>query len=357
MTSSPGRIVRSVDSRPDPRLIFRPEHDEFAFVRDHRNLFDVVLVPERYAAPYPERHRLHGQNHLRLVEAATEGEGELWWDPDTPGLRSRTAARLPKAHRLRTTAAASNGTIPLDLESLKNKRRRDALCDACLEVQSASAVLAPPYFDFLSTDDLAFQLNLELVRRAVQVAGDQIPTAFLQVTAQRLRNGTLADSAAHYHATGVRRVLFKVRGLDAPTASRDDLRAYLDAIESFTTRGFEVFADCVGRLGPVLVAGGADGFSTGTRFFQKVPAQLLSLGGGGGGQPIGRRAPGGWSEEPRSESETAADARVSNIEVLRQHMLLAARDPDALIASLRRDGSIYAAGWAAELAERRRRAA
>jgi hypothetical protein len=349
--------VRSVDSPHDPKLIFRPEHDEFAFVRDHRDLFDAALVPERYAAPYPRRHHLHGQDHERLIKAATEDGGTLWWDPDTPGLRSRTSARLPETHRLRTTAAASNGGIPFDLQGLQDKARRESFCDACLEVQSASAILAPPYFDFLSTEDPSFRLNLELVRRAVQVAGDQIPTAFVQVTAQRLRNGTLSNSAAHYQATGVRRVLLKIRGLDAPTAGRDDLRAYLDAIDSFTARGVEVFADCVGPLGPVLVAGGADGFSTGTRFFQTVAGPLLSLGGGGGGQPIGSRAPGGWSEEPRSESETAADARVSNLQVLRQHMLLAASDPDALIASLRRDGSIYAAGWAAELAERRRRAA
>jgi hypothetical protein len=346
-----------VDFPREPKLILRPEHDEWAFVQKHGALFDVVLVPERYAAPFPKRHRLSGQDHERLVRAAKEDGGTLWRDPDTAGLRSLTIARLPRTARLLRTPASLSTGLPLDLQSLRDAGQRNALCDACLQAQSASEILAPPYFDFASTQDPWFQLNLQLVRRAVEAAGDQVPTAFLQVTANRLRRGTLVEAAPSYEATGVTRAVFRVRGLDAPRAAREDLRAYLEAIDSFEARGIEVFADCTGRLGPVLVAGGAHGFSTGTRFFQKVAAQLLSVGGGGGGQPLARQSPGGWSEVPRDESETAADTRVSNLTALREHMLLAARDPDALIESLRRDGSSYAAGWAAELAARRRRAA
>jgi hypothetical protein len=357
LPSSPRPRVRHVESALEPRLILRPEHDECDFVRQHQDLFDIVLVPERYAAPYPEKHHLSGLDHDRLVGAVKESGGILWRDPDTPGLRSRSVSRLPPTARLRRAPAFPSAGLPLDLQSLRDAGRRNAFCDICLQAQSGSEALIPPYFDFADTQDPWFQLNLQFVRRAVEAAGEQVPTAFVQVTANRLRRGMLAEAAPSYGATGVTRAALRIRGLDAPRAAREDVRAYFDAIASFEASNIEVFADCTGRLGPVLVGGRARGFSTGTRFFQKVPGQLLSVGGGGGGQPLSRPSPGGWSDVPRDESETAAEARVLNLTTLREHMLLAARDPEALVESLRGDGSRYAAGWAAELSERLRRAA
>jgi hypothetical protein len=87
-----------------------------------------------------------------------------------------------------------------------------------------------------------------------------------------------------------------------------------------------------------------------------VPAALLSVGGGGGGVPIGIQEPGTWDEQPRGQDVDPFDARVASLESLRALTILAAQDPLNLIESLRRGGQ-YPAIWAGVLAERRRRAA
>jgi len=130
----------------------------------------------------------------------------------------------------------------------------------------------------------------------------------------------------------------------------------LNAVQAFEQRGIDAFPDCVGRLGPVFVAEGAHGYVTGTRFFRSVPATLLSVGGGGGGIPIGVQDAGAWEERSREPGMDAFAARVASLQSLRELTLLAARDPDALIASLR-EGGRYPAIWAGVLAQRRRRAA
>jgi hypothetical protein len=233
---------------------------------------------------------------------------------------------------------------------------RDRAVDLVLEGQSNSATLIPPYFDVDRRDGAAFQLNLQMLRRAVAVAGDETPTAVLQATCNRLMVGLMEVVAGDYARVGVQRVLLRVRGFESQTADRDELIAYLKVVDAFEQRGVEAIPDCVGRIGPVFVAAGARGFSTGTRFFKKVPGTLLSVGGGGGGRPIGVQASGSWEERPREPDVDAFEARVASLQSLREHMILAASNPDALIESLRRGGQ-YPAIWAGVLAERRRRAA
>jgi len=233
---------------------------------------------------------------------------------------------------------------------------RDLAVDLVLEGQSGSATRIPPYFDVDRRDGAALQLNLQMLRRTVSAVGDEVPTAVLQVTRHRLMAGLVEVVADDYARAGLRRVLLRVRGFESRNAERDELVAYLDAVDAFEQRGVEAIPDCVGRLGPVFVAEGAHGFTTGTRFFRTVPGTLLSVGGGGGGTPIGVQDSGTWEERPREEDLDAFDARVASLQSLRELTTLAARDPKALIDSLR-EGGQYPAIWAGVLAERQRRAA
>jgi hypothetical protein len=341
---------------PDIRFVVRAEYDEWRLLEEHPELYDAVLIKSAYLAPYHEEHPHRGRDPRRLARAVPHGR-ELWYDPDTAGLFSRTSAKLPEISRICSTPLAHELGLPIDLSVLASSSQlRDRAVDLSLEDQVGSATLIPPYADVDSPDGTALRLNLAMLRRAVAVAGDEVVTAVIQMTRYRLLSGLLADVASAYAATGVRRVLIRVRGLKSEAAERDELIAYLDAVEAHCEHELETFPDCVGLLGPVFVAEHASGFTTGTQFFQSVPEALLSVGGGGGGKPIGVRDPGTWETHPREAGVNAFDARVAGLSTLREHALLAARDPDALIASLRSAGG-YPAIWAGVLAERHRRAA
>lgn len=341
---------------PQPRLVLRPEYDEWRLVEAHPDLYDAVLVKDAYAAPYHEDHPHHGRDAERLTKAVPV-DRELWRDPDTAGLVSRSSSRLGGSARLRATPLARQFKLPLDLAMLAGMPElRDLAVDLSLENQSGSATSIPPYFDIDRRDGVALRLNLQMLRRTIAVAGDEVPTAVIQMTRHRLMTGLLAAVAHDYAPTGVQRVVLRVRGFAAQKAERGELVAYLDAIQAFERRGLEALPDCVGRLGPVFIAERASGFTTGTRFFRSVPGTLLSVGGGGGGVPIGVQEAGTWEERSREPTADAFDARVASLRSLRELTLLAAREPDALIASLR-NGGRYPAIWAGVLAERRRRAA
>jgi hypothetical protein len=338
-------------------LILRPEHDEWDFVVSRRALIDAVLVIETYAAPYPDGHSMAGKQHERLVHAIHAARCPLWRDPDTAGLCSRSVARLPITSRRLQTPVARNFPLPLDPRRLVTGRRWRLLTDISLEAQAGCEAAVAPYLDFDALADPRLQLNLQMARRTATSVAEQVPMAVLQVTRHALLSGLLWKAASHYAAAGVRRVLLRVRGLNAPRATRAELSAYLDAVEAFRRRDIAAIPDCVGILGPVLVAGKAAGFTTGTRFFNRVPAALLSVGGGGGGKPIEHQPMGSWKSSVRPATMEAADARMANFQNLRTLMELGANDPDALIESLRREGTSYSRAWAAELAVRRRRTA
>jgi hypothetical protein len=346
-----------MDVRGEPKLVLRPEHDEWGLVRRYPALVDAALVPDRYAAPYPPGHSAYGKDHQRLDRAVTESRIELWRDPDTSGLVSKTINRISPEARLRLIPAGRYVRLPIDVRDLRNGFRRNLFTDACLEGQVGSKTLAAPYFDFRAVDDPRLRLNLEMARRVALHADDQVPTVFVQMTRNRMLAGLGAAVAPLYAATGVRRAIVRVRGWFPQQATADELTAFLDMADAFDQRGLEVIADCVGRLGPVLVAECTRGFSTGTRFFRSVPAALLSPGGGGGGIPLGQQIAGTWSERPREPRATPAQVRVENLRTLRELSLLASRDPWALIASLRADPSPYSRTWAHVLDVRRQRSA
>ncbi len=338
------------------KLVLRPEHDEWDLIEQHPQLLDAVLLPESYVAPYPPGHMLEGREPTRLLDAARASGSDLWRDPETSGLCSRTILRLSATRRLRETPLAREFQMPLDLSILADPEARRHAVELVLATQAGGEMLVGPYFDFDRRDSPTHRLNLQMARETVLVAEEQVPGTFVQVTHHRLLRGLLAEVAADYETVGVRRVVIRVRGLKSELADAQELTAYLDAIDAFTSRGIQAFADCAGKLGPVLVAAGAEGFSTGTRFFRCVPGAILSAGGGGGGASIASQPGGAWSEVPREPEQTARETRVSNLLTLREHTELAVRDPNALIASLRADGGAQPAIWASVLAERRRRA-
>ena len=340
----------------EPKLVLRPEYDEWRLLEEHPALYDAVVVKDAYTTPYHKDHPHHGRDAGRL-RAAVPSNREFWCDPDTAGFVSRSSIHLAPTARLRGTPLARDFGLPLDLALFaEDSESRDLAVDLVLEHQSGSATRTPPYFDVDRRDGVALQLNLQMLRRTVSAAGDEVPMAILQMTRHRLMAGLADAVAGDYARAGLRRVLLRIRGFEAQSAQRDELVAYLDAVDAFEQRGVEVFPDCVGRLGPVFVAAGAHGFTTGTRFFRTVPAVLLSVGGGGGGAPIGVQDAGTWEDRPREEGIDAFGARVASLQSLRELTTLAAQDPGKLIASLRQGGQ-YPAVWAGVLAERRRRAA
>ena len=315
-----------------------------------------MLVPESYVAPYPATHMLAGHDPRKLLDAASAAGRDLWRDPETPGLCSRTILQLSGAKRLHETPLARAFAMPLDLSILADPEARRQALELVLATQAGSEMLVGPYFNFDRRDSVEFRLNLQMARETVLAAEEQVPGAFVQVTRHRLLTGLLAEVAADFKTIGVRRVIMRVRGLKSELASASELTSILDAVEAFASRGIEAIVDCAGKLGPVLVAAGAEGFSTGTRFFKGIAATTLSTGGGGGGVSLAAQPAGTWSEVPRESEQTAHDTRVSNLLTLREHTELAVRDPDALIASLRTDGGAQPAVWASVLAGRRRRA-
>jgi hypothetical protein len=336
--------------------VLRPEYDEWRLLEEHPELYDAVIVKSAYTTPYHEDHPHHGRDAGRL-RAAVPANRQFWCDPDTAGLASRSSIRLAPTSRLRGTPLAREFGLPLDLAMLaEDPESRDLAVDLVLEAQSGSATRTPPYFDVDRRDGTALQLNLQMLRRTVAAIGDEVPMAVLQITRHRLMTGLVDAVAGDYARAGLRRVLLRVRGFESQSAQRDELIAYLDAVDAFEQRGVEAIPDCVGRLGPLFVAVGAHGFTTGTRFFRNVPGVLLSVGGGGGGAPIGVQDSGAWEERPREEGVEAFDARVASLRSLRELTTLAAQEPEELIASLRKGGQ-YPAVWAGVLAERRRRAA
>jgi hypothetical protein len=337
-----------------PQLVLRPQHDEFHLLAEHPELYEAALLKDSYLAPYSEDDRRKGEDPERLARAVAP-DREVWRDPDTAGLVSRTSARLPIGSRRREMPIVRQFGLPLDLRILARGSWKLAV-DLTLEAQAGAATRTPPYFDFGSRRSTALQLNLAMVRRTVAAVGDEVPTAVIQVSRHRLMTGLLAAVAGDYATTGAQRALLRVRGFDAERASREELTAYLDAAAAYRRRGIEVLPDCVGLLGPVFVADGAAGFATGTRFFRRVPGVLLSMPGGGGGEAIRELDPDTWEERPRDVNVQASDARLGFLRTLHASSALAATEPDEFIEALLGRGG-YPAIWAGVLADRKRRAA
>ena len=331
----------------------------------------------KHLAPYPPGHQSFGQSPDRLAQAVIDAHRALVVDPATPELLSQGVVSYATAQRARATGAARSVPLPLTASALRDPNVRDGFVDATMQDQRLARAVAPPYLEPRARDDQRHRINLQMLRRVLQAAGTQAPIAFIQVTRARLVSGLLVDLARDYAATGVSRVFLRVRGF-GEHADLGAFRAYLDAVDAFTRHDLEVVADCVGRLGPLLVHAGALGFSTGTMFFRSVPKPLLSPGGSGGGPPLSVESPTQWHELARDSAEAAAMAPcpvpgcpvgrfpAPALDDLREHRLhtlerLAQRaltqDTSELARSLRSSGETHMAAFADALLERQRRAA
>ncbi|WP_445151373.1 hypothetical protein [Baekduia sp. Peel2402] len=358
-------------------MYVRPEHDQWSFVEARSRAYDGAIVAAKHLAPYPPGHQSFGKPADRLARAVLAAQRTLVVDPGTPQLSSRAVTRYASAARLRATGGAGVVSLPATPATVVNTVIRDRFVDAVMDDQRLASEVAPPYFEPRSRQDAAHRRNMQMLRRVISVQGVQRPVAFLQVTRARLIAGLVTELARDYAATGVERVYLRVRG-GGEQADAAGMRAWLAAVDAFMTLGVELFPDCVGRLGPVLVHAGAAGFSTGTMFFRSAPQALLSRDGGGGGQAVSVESHRGWREVERESAEAAAlgpcpmpscpvgRAADPSLDDLREHRLhtldrlareAVVQDTTTLIRSLRASAQPRAGVWADVLAERARRIA
>jgi hypothetical protein len=357
------------------QIFLRVEHDQLELIRScpRPRPFGAAIVYARYLAPYPVGHPRDGQTKTELVDAMRAAGISYVIDPGTPALTKLDIATVKEGARLRQSPMVASIDLPLRVDDLSG-RRLEHFTDDTLGIQTGADALAAPYLEYKRHGPKVREVNLAMLRRCVASAAGQTPVAFIQITVAALLNGLLPRLAADYAQTGVQRVFVRIRGLDAEAASAREVSAYLDAIAAFTAVGVELIPDCVGRLGPPLVAGGAVSFSTGAVYFRKVPLRLLNKSGGGGVE-VYYEVAGGFHSIARGARHTAPrcfvvncpaatpnasldDLRVHNLHVLREESRLAAANGSALYAErLINSGQLEAAVWGEVLLERAQRAA
>lgn len=357
------------------QIYLRARHDDLELVScPSPRPFGAAIFYARYVAPYPPDHRRAGQTTTELVDALRAAKVSYVIDPGTPALTKRDMATVKEGGRLRQSPMVAAIDLPLRADDLRNRRRRERFVDDTMTMQAGAAAVAPPYLEYKRRGPDVGRVNVAMVRRCVASAAGQLPVAFIQVTVAALLDRVLKRLAPAYSATGVTRVFVRVRGLDAEEASAREFSDYLDAIAAFNEVGVELVPDCVGRLGPPLVAGGAPSFSTGPVHFRKVPRALLNKSGGGGVEVFYEIA-GGFHSVARSARNAAPhcfvahcvaaapdasleDLRLHNLHVLREESRLAAVNGGAWYAArLIASGQAEAVVWGEVLRERAQRVA
>jgi hypothetical protein len=280
---------------PRSYVYFRAEHNEADLARAavRARVIAVGIIRSKYLAPFPEGDDRAGQDHEQLATAFRNVEAPYVVDPDTPALCASGLREDEVERRLRLTDAAQAVQLPLRLSMLRDDERRLDFVNVNIDMQAGAAGVIAPYLEAHRECDPRLAVNLDMLRETITAVSDGRPViAVLQTTAHRLRTGFVNDVAALYAATGVKRVLVRVRKFDPEEATASELAAYLGTIASFSAHNIGVIPDCVGRLGPVLVAGGAHAFGTGSRFFRKVAESPINTGGGGGGGDLEYEVPG-----------------------------------------------------------------
>jgi hypothetical protein len=360
---------------PRGRFYLRCESDEWDFIRalNAPRPFDAAVISDRYLADYPEGHARHGQPRDRLIAALT-AQGSHWSvDPDTARLEqaSSSARQRPRAGNRPLARALS---LPLSAERLGTQEAVDSLVEAGSVHQHGSRAFVAPYLEVAGPADPRFAVNLRLLERASQLAGDRTLVAYLQVLRGDLMGGGATAVAAALARAGAEVIFIRARRFEAEQASTDELLAYATVIDAATRAGARVVADCVGRLGPALIATGADGFTSNARSFRKVSDDLHPAGGGGAGELLwelpgattGMALAGGSSPvrcdlggcpAPTGPSENHAAVRVHDLHEFQRLARLAAAEGLGYAAHLAQSPSPVARGWAQALAELARRAA
>jgi hypothetical protein len=360
---------------PRGRFYLRCESDEWDFIRALKEPrpFDAAVISDRYLADYPEGHARHGQARDRLIGALV-AQGSHWSiDPDTARLEQASSSTRQRP-RAANRPLAQALPLPLSAERLATRDAVDALVEAGSVHQHGSRAFVAPYLEVTGPADPRFATNLRLLERAGQLAGDRTLIAYLQVLRGDLIGGGASAAAFALARAGAEVIFIRVRRFEAEQATSEELLAYATTIDAATRAGARVVADCVGRLGPALIASGADGFASNARSFRKVSDDLHPAGGGGGGELLwevpgastGIALSGGTSPvrceldrcpAPSGPSENHAAVRAHDLHEFQRLARLAAAEGLAYAARLAQSASPVARGWAQALAELARRAA
>jgi hypothetical protein len=355
------------------RFYLRCESAEWDFIRslDAPLPFDAAIVSDRYLAAYPEGHARYGEERDQLIQAL-DAQGVPWSvDPDTARLEQAKSAQR-QSPRAAARPLARAVALPLTADRLADREQIDALVEAAAVHQLASAAFAAPYLEIDGVDDPRFAVNLRLLRGSRELAGDRALIAYLQVLASRMLDGSASEAARRLAGAGAEVIVVRVRRFEAEQASEAAVVAYAGILMGGERAGARMVGDCVGRLGPVLVAAGADGFATNARYFRKLPDDLHPAGSGGGAGELVWELPTGATmaghdgsavrcavpdcPAPTPDADNAA-IRVHNLHQFHLAARQAAAEGLAYAQRLAGHASPVVRGWARALQSLERRAA
>lgn len=354
-------------------LFLRVEHGEWDFVAslDHEATvpFDAAIISDRYLAPYPDGHRRHGEAPDRLVDELEDLHVPWVLDPDTARLGHHL---IEQRWRPRAANSAIARAVPLPLSPRLSlpSGEAEALVDAAAGVQLRSRMFASPYLEVSGVADPRFETNLRLLELSRERAGDRAVVAYLQTMSRYMHDGSAAAAGVALASAGADVVVVRIRRFSPEAATAENLAAYAALVAAIEATDAVMVADAVGRLGPVLVACGADAFSSGAFHFRSVPDDLCPSGGGGNLVPLSWEIPGrlasaprghtaavapGWvrCSYPKCPAPTGAESEVAvrthNLHELKTQARLAAAEGFAYAARLRAAGAGYPAEWASVL--------
>jgi hypothetical protein len=355
------------------RFYLRAESDEWEFVRSLQPPlpFDAAVISDRYLPPYPEGHSRHGEEPDLLVQSF-EQQGVPWSvDPDTARLAQAKSSER-QSPRAANRPLARAVPLPLTPDRFTDDSQIAALAEAAAVHQLRSPAFAAPYLEANGSDDPRFEVNLRLLAHSRQLAGDRVVVAYLQVLRSTLLSGAGGVLAQRLAQAGAEVIFVRVRRFEPESATPEEVVAYADLVGAGVRGGARVVADCVGRLGPVTVAVGADGFASNAWRFRKVPDDLHPTGGGGGAGELVWEAPRGGFAPPSTGSAvrclvpecpapsglgTNAEVRLHNLHEFQRAAREAAADGLGYATRLAGSDSAVVRGWATALQSLMRRAA
>jgi hypothetical protein len=338
--------------------------------------FDGVIVKATHIAPYPPSDGRHGEDHELLIKTLDSADLPWTLDPATAPHVHVSAGQWTSA-RARECPLSDSLPLPWDPRVLLERGGAVELVERAEYLQRNARALAAPYLEVSPHADPVLAANRTMIEMSSELAGERRSVAYLQVLRSNLRNGFALGVARDYIEAGAETVMIRVRRLDP--LNLEDLLPYFDLIEAIESMGARAVPDCVGYLGPVLLAAGAEGFTSGARFFQKVPDRLLAPEPEeGGGARLPYAVPGEMrsvdakqigAQRPCAVPGCRSDGGLAKAAVLREHAIhefrsladVAAAQGLGFAQSLRAIGSPEAALWAQALerceTQRRRRAA
>ena len=357
------------------RFYLRCESDEWDFIKDLQTPlpFDAAVTSDRYLADYPEGHARFGEPRDRLA-TALDGQGVRWSvDPDTARLEQKGSGKRQRP-RAANRPLARAIPLPLSAQRLAGRDAIDALVEAGARHQLGSRAFAAPYLEVETLNDPRLAVNLRLLARSRELAGDRALIAYLQITRRHLLDGSAGGVAERLAGAGAEVIFVRVRRFEPEAATPEEVLAYAAVIEAGTRAGVRMVADCVGRLGAVLVATGADGFATNAWRFRKVSSDLHPAGGGGAAgellwevpdAALGLAASAATSVSCQVEGCPAPEGpggdhlatRIHNVHEFQRAARLAAAEGLAYAARLASSPSPIVRGWAQTLQQLARRAA